>query len=120
MTPFEKVVWDARTQMMNVMKSNIARKPLEDFRQFIERASLERHSPVVPLPGAGPISPLELMLNIEQPYAGGTCECRDSELDQQKGLEADHAAHDDRDRQQCPVRAPHRVALSLRTRGRRK
>jgi len=35
MTALEVVIRDARTQMMNMMKADIAGKPLQDFRELI-------------------------------------------------------------------------------------
>src|SRR5580698_6807087 len=64
-TQLKMIVRNARTEVMNMVKSNIACKPLQDSRQFIERTALKRRCGVVPILGARPISPFELMLNVE-------------------------------------------------------
>src|SRR2546423_606046 len=66
------VIGNARAQMVNVMKANVAREPLEHFRQFVERAAMQRRGRIVPVPAAFPIDILELMLHIKQPYSGGS------------------------------------------------
>ena len=61
----EMVVRNARAEVMNVMKPDIAGKPLQDSRQLVERASLQRRRRVVPILGARPIGAVELMLHVE-------------------------------------------------------
>ena len=39
-TFFQKIVGNARTQVVNMMKSNVARKPLQNLRQFQKRTPL--------------------------------------------------------------------------------
>src|ERR1700722_1983794 len=64
-TFLQMIVGDERAQMMNVMKSDVARKPLQDARQFIERAPLQCGLRVVPFIAALPIGALELMLHVK-------------------------------------------------------
>jgi hypothetical protein len=65
MAELKMVVRNARTQVMDVMESNIAGEPLEDSRQFVERTALQRRCRIVPVLGARLIGTLELMLHVK-------------------------------------------------------
>ena len=56
--------------MVDMMVADTARKPLQDPRQFEERASLEGLGDIIPFRVAFPINAFKLMLNIEQIDAG--------------------------------------------------
>src|SRR4051812_29397203 len=47
--PLEVVIGNARAQVMDVMKSDVARKPLQDPRQFVKRTAFECRRRVIPL-----------------------------------------------------------------------
>src|SRR6266850_2815305 len=66
------VIGNARAQMVNVVKADVTREPLKNFRQLVERTALKRRGGEVPIFAAFPINPFELMLDVEEPYAGGT------------------------------------------------
>lgn len=51
--------------MMNVMKPDVARKPLEDSGQFVEQTSLQRRREIISLTVASPVNSLELMLHVK-------------------------------------------------------
>src|SRR5450755_1223998 len=69
MTALEMVIRDARTQVMNMMKANIAGKPLQDFRELIEGTALKRRAGVVPLLDPRTVRTLKLVLHVEEPHA---------------------------------------------------
>src|SRR5687767_1024804 len=75
------VVGNARTQMVDVVKANVAREPLENFRQLVERTAFECRSCVVPILPAFPIDVLELMLHVEQPHSRRASHHEDDQLD---------------------------------------
>ena len=66
---FEVIIGNSRAEMMDVVKADVAREPLQYLRQFVERTALQRRSRVVPFIAAFPVHSLELMLDIEQPEA---------------------------------------------------
>ena len=67
---FQTVVRDFRAQVMNVMKTDIPREPLQDFWKLIIGTSVYRGLSIIPLIAVVPISVFELMLNIEYPHPG--------------------------------------------------
>jgi len=91
-TPLEVVVRNPGAQVVDVMKSNVARQPLEEPGQLVERTSLERRRGVVPVIAAFPVGVVELMLHVEEPHARRTTYHQDGQLDQHKGQEAEHPA----------------------------
>src|ERR1700678_1371676 len=64
-TLLQVVVGNEGAQMVDMMKSDIAREPLQDSRQFVERAALQCSFRVIPLVAALPVSPFKLMLYVE-------------------------------------------------------
>src|SRR5437773_11814514 len=65
-TFLQVVVRNPRTQMVNVVKPNVAREPLQHPGQSVERTALQRRRRVIPLPATFPINPLKLMLHVKQ------------------------------------------------------
>src|SRR6476619_4981010 len=53
---FQTVIRNPGAEMMNVMKANIAREPLEHFRKLIEGTALERRGGVFPISAAFPVN----------------------------------------------------------------
>src|SRR5436190_7366000 len=86
MAAFEVVVWDAGTQMMDVMEADVAREPLENFRKLVEGTALQCRCRVIPVFTAFPINAFELMLHIKEPYAQAAGHHQDDRLD-------DHVRH---------------------------
>src|ERR1700722_20441766 len=74
MTLLQKVIRNARTEMMYVVVADVAGKPLQDARQFIERAALQRSPRVVPVRGPFPVRAFELVLHVEQPKSHRACQ----------------------------------------------
>lgn len=64
---FQTIIGDSRRQMVNVVEADVAREPLQKFRQFVERTSLHRSADEAPFVIGFPIGMLELMLNVEKP-----------------------------------------------------
>src|SRR5690242_18555031 len=54
MTAFQMVVRNAGTQMVDVVEADVAREPLEDFRELVEGTALQRRRRVIPIIAALP------------------------------------------------------------------
>src|SRR5882672_145611 len=63
------IIRNPRAEMMNVMKPDVARKPLQHLGQFVERTALQRRPGVIPVVATFPVNVLELMLHVKQPHA---------------------------------------------------
>jgi len=88
----EVIIRNGRAEVVDVVKADVAGKPLEDFRQFIERAALERGSAVIPISAAFPVDVFELVLDVKQPNASGSGDGNDNELKRQVSLPAKREA----------------------------
>jgi len=66
-TSLQIIIGDTGAEVMDVVKPNIAREPLESLGQTIERTALEGGNCVIPCFTALPVRPVELMLNVEHP-----------------------------------------------------
>src|SRR5689334_7703110 len=97
--------------MMKVMKSNVAREPLQDFGQFVERTPFERRRGVIPVIAMLPIGCFKLMLHVEQPEPGGTSDEEHRELNEQISLEAKQPAQCGSHHQNRQRRPVHPAAL---------
>src|SRR3546814_7151960 len=64
------VVRDACAEMVDLVVADVAGEPLQDLRQLVKRAALQRCRRVIPVFVARPVHVLELMLHVEQPDAG--------------------------------------------------
>lgn len=91
---------------MNMVKSDISRKPLKDFRQSIERTSLKCGSDEVPIVIAFPVHTFELMLHVKQPDTRCAAHGHHCQLNQQVSLpteEKDHSCRHNQDTQIRPL-----------------
>src|SRR5688572_6729571 len=70
-TALEVVVRNARAQVMDVMEPYVSGQPLQDPRQLVVRAALQRRGGVVPALFTLPVGVFELMLDVEEPDSGG-------------------------------------------------
>src|ERR1700690_1984750 len=77
------VIRNARAQMMDVMETDVAGKPLQDARQFVEGTAFQSGGNVAPVFPAFPINIFKLMLDIKHPHARATSYHDDDQLDQQ-------------------------------------
>ena len=66
-TRLEIVIWNPRAQVVNMVETDIAAKPLQDRRELVKRGPLERLTQVAPILVALPVGIFELVLNVEQP-----------------------------------------------------
>src|SRR6266581_7749429 len=107
------VVWDARTQMVNVMEPDVAREPLQDPGQFVKGAPLEGRFREAPFLAPLPVHSFELMLHVEQPETHRPGDRHHGKLNQHVGFEADGQAHHDCDRKERSIRPVHAQALPL-------
>ena len=65
MTALQVIIWDFRTQVVDVVEAYISGEPLDDAWRFKERASMQGHLHVVPLLVVTPDHIFKLVLNIE-------------------------------------------------------
>ena len=72
MASLQMIVRNAGTQVMNMMKADIAGKPLEHLRQLVKGTAAQRSHAVIPFVAALPMDFFELVLDIKQPHSGGT------------------------------------------------
>ena len=79
---FEVIVRNARAEMVNVMEADVTGKPLEDFREFVERTALQCGCGVVPLVATLPIGVFKLMLHVKEPDTCGTGDGHHGELNE--------------------------------------
>src|ERR1700722_11865399 len=77
------VIGNARTQMMDVMKTDIARKPLQNLGQFIKGTALQRGRRKAPVLAALPIDTFKLVLHIKQPHPRAAGRHENNQLNQQ-------------------------------------
>src|SRR5687767_8841705 len=82
-TPLQIVIGDARAEVVQVVIADIPGKPLEDFRQLVKRAALQRGGGVVPVFSAFPVNAVKLMLHVKEPDAYGAGDPHDRELNQE-------------------------------------
>ena len=59
------VIGDLRAEVVNMMETNIAGKPLQHFGKFIERTAVHASLEELPILVALPVGRLKVMLNIE-------------------------------------------------------
>src|SRR5260221_12542259 len=67
--PLEIVVWDARSQVVDVMVADVPAEPLQHPGQLVERAPGERGLDGIPALVLRPIYVLVLVLHVEKPDA---------------------------------------------------
>ena len=113
MASLQIVIGNPRAQMMNVMKSDVAREPLQDLGQFVERTALQRCRGVIPLAAAFPVNSFKLMLDIKQPHAGRTGHQHRRQLNYQVSLEPKNGAQPGGGGENCQICPIDRVTLSL-------
>ena len=65
MASFQIVIGNPRAQMVNVMKPNITREPLQNPWKLVKRATLQGRRCVIPFSMPLPINPVKLVLHIE-------------------------------------------------------
>jgi hypothetical protein len=84
--------------VVDVVKANVAGKPLQQRRQSVIRTAVAGRSDEVPLIVRSPVGLLELMLHEEQPAAEPRGKDYDWQMDEEKSLDVDgkrgHAQRD--------------------------
>src|ERR1022692_3869742 len=83
----QMVIRNARAEMMNVMKADVAGKPLQHFWQFVKRTAFQRRRGIIPLAAAFPKGALELMLPVKQPPPRRAGHHQDRQLNDEISLE---------------------------------
>src|SRR6266545_3165166 len=66
----EVIIGNPRTQMMDVMKPDVAGEPLQHHGQFVEGTTSQRRRGIIPFLAAFPVNSFELVLHIKQPHSG--------------------------------------------------
>ena len=113
MAALEVVVRNPGTQVVDMVKPDIAREPLQDLWQAQERAALERGDGVVPVLGALPVGVLILVLHIKQPYAASAGAEHDRALQDEVGHEPENGAHHADHRKKRDVGVAHRSSFAV-------
>lgn len=74
---------------MNMVVPDIRREPTKHRWQHVERTSFHGRAQGIPIPPAGPIHAIELVLHIEKPDSHGPGEPDHGQLDENLGSQAD-------------------------------
>ena|SRR5690242_3748170 len=82
------VIRDSRAEVMDVMETDIPRKPLQHFGKFIERATLYASVKKFPFRVVFPIRWVKIMLDVEEPDARSTRDQQDRHFHQKKSSPA--------------------------------
>src|SRR5215510_14946790 len=85
--PLQLVVRNFRTEMVDVMESDVAAEPLQHARQLVIRTAQQRRRRVIPLAAVAPVGLLILMLDVEKPYSRGAGDDHNRGLDHQQRLQ---------------------------------
>ncbi len=81
----EPVIGDRRAQVMDMVKADVAGEPVQNSRQRIHRAALQRDRHVIASIAALPVDPVELVLDVEQPDTGGARDGEGGDQQQKRG-----------------------------------
>src|SRR5712692_7178157 len=73
----QAVIRNAAAQVVDMVHADIRREPAQDARQVVIRASVQGGGVTGPFAVMGPECLLKLVLHVEQPHPGGTCEQHD-------------------------------------------
>jgi len=114
------VIRDARAEMMNVMKADIARKPLKYFGKFVKGASFKRCLCVIPIITSFPVDTIKLVLHIEQPNTGRTGNTDNDKLQEKISLKSKDKTHDRTHGENGEIHPVNRATLCFVRPGRRK
>ena len=107
-TFLEQVVRYSGAEVVDVMESDAARKPLHDLWQFIKRTAFQTCFDEVPILGSLPVNSLKLMLDIKHPYTDRGCDPDHRQLNKKVIFETNCPAQEGNQsgqRQICPVNA---------------
>jgi len=92
-TLLQVVIGEFGTEEVNVVKSDVSREPLQYLWKFQVGATFKGHLFVIPILLPGPDYIFKLVLYIEQPDPGYSCEIDDWDLNHQKCLPAHQKNH---------------------------
>jgi len=104
-TFLEVIVRNRRAQVMDVMKADVAGKPLQDFWQLVEGASLERSRAVIPIGAAFPMNVFELVLDVKEPHARRASNADGNDLKDKISFPAERKAESNADEEYPEVGA---------------
>ena len=105
----QRVVGDARAEVMNVVQADIAGEPPQQPGQLEIGAAAQSSRGEIPVGAVLPIGILKLVLNVKQPDADGAGQDSDGQLHQDHFPETAEVAQDHergQDRQVCEMNAP--------------
>src|SRR5688500_11417006 len=112
-TSLQVVVGNARAQVVDVMKADVARQPLQHLRQLVVGAAAQCGRRVVPVVAAFPINAIELMLHVEQPESDAAGDRHRDRLHEQIGHDTEDPAEQPHSNEEHQVQLQHRAAASL-------
>src|SRR5215207_3601447 len=87
------VVGNLCAQVMDMMKTDVSTEPLQDKRQFVERAALQAGLHKFPTFMVIPVGRVKIMLNVKKPDPDGRADHKNRQLYEQIGLPPDQPAH---------------------------
>src|SRR5664280_1725297 len=108
--PLQVVVGDAGAEVVDVVQADVAGEELEHLGQLQIGAAAQRGVGVAPAVGALPVGVLELVLDVEQPDAGGAREQHCGRLHEQVVAPAHQPAQRSHEHGQGDVGADHAAA----------
>ena len=82
MASFQIVIRDAGAEMVNMVKTNVPREPLEHFGKLVKRTPFQGGAFVVPFVAALPIDAFKLVLDVKKPNPGRSARYSDDQLNQ--------------------------------------
>ncbi len=112
-TFFQLVIGDLRAEVMDVMETDIACEPLQNFGKFIEGTSIHACLEEFPIFVTFPIGGIKIMLDIEQPYSCTASHEQNGQFNQKISLPADVIDRPADKCQQCNIRPDHAVRSRL-------
>ena len=95
------VVGDLRAQVMDVMKTDVPTKPLQDERELVKGTALQPGLHKLPAFVIIPVGRVEVVLDVEKPDPDGGTDPDNWQLDHQKCFPTDKPAHQGNDNDQC-------------------
>lgn len=111
-TLLQVVVGNARTQVVDMVEADVARKPLQHLRQLVERAAPQRGRRIVPMLAALPVNIFELMLHVEEPEAGRASDRQHDGLNEQVWSQAEDPCEPDYHAENRGIREPYRATTT--------
>ena len=99
----QTIIRNLAAQMMQVMNTDISRKPVQDRGQDVKRASKQSAIPEIPSRTACVLNAIELMLYVENPDTKNRSQEGNWQLCKQEGLNAYHGVQGQKHGDYCDI-----------------